>query len=102
MGAPVEERTLRPEDLYAADEVFISSTNRSMLGVGEVNGHKLAVAPGPVDVETGEGLRRVRAAIFGSAFGGFGETLSGASRGAASSAPTVARAWEWSRASNGS
>ena len=36
VGAPVEERTLRPEDLYAADEVFISSTNRSMLGVSEL------------------------------------------------------------------
>src|SRR5271163_1082251 len=51
VGAPVEERTLRPEDLYAADGVFISSTNRSMLGVGEVNGHKVAVAPGPVTLK---------------------------------------------------
>jgi branched-chain amino acid aminotransferase len=47
-GVPVEERTLRPEDLYAADEVFISSTNRSMLGVSEINGHKIAGAPGPI------------------------------------------------------
>jgi len=47
-GAIVEERTLQPEDLYTADEVFISSTNRSMLGVSEVNGHKIASAPGPV------------------------------------------------------
>lgn len=47
-GIPVEEHTLRPEDLYAADEVFISSTNRSMLPVGEINGHKIAVAPGPI------------------------------------------------------
>jgi len=47
-GVPVEERTLRPEDLYGADEVFISSTNRSMLGVGEINGHKIAAAPGPI------------------------------------------------------
>jgi branched-chain amino acid aminotransferase len=47
-GAPVSERTLRPEDLYAADEVFISSTNRSVLGVGEVAGHRIAAAPGPV------------------------------------------------------
>jgi branched-subunit amino acid aminotransferase/4-amino-4-deoxychorismate lyase len=44
----VEERTLPPADLYAADEVFISSTNRSMLGVSEINGHKIAGAPGPV------------------------------------------------------
>ena len=50
-GAPVEERVLRPEDLYAADEVFISSTNRSMLGVSEVNGHKIAAAPGVVTLK---------------------------------------------------
>jgi branched-chain amino acid aminotransferase len=47
-GAPVEERVLAPEDLYSADEVFISSTNRSMIAVGEINGHKIANAPGPV------------------------------------------------------
>jgi branched-chain amino acid aminotransferase len=48
VGVPVEERMLKPEDLYAADEVFISSTNRSMLGVSEINGHKIANAPGPI------------------------------------------------------
>ena len=47
-GVPVEERILRPEDLYAADEVFISSTNRSMIAVGEINGRKIAAAPGPI------------------------------------------------------
>ncbi len=46
-GVVVEERTLRPEDLYAAEEVFISSTNRGLLGVGEIAGHSFA-APGPV------------------------------------------------------
>jgi branched-chain amino acid aminotransferase len=45
-GIPVEEKTLRPADLYAADEVFITSTNRSLLGVSEVDGHKFAGAPG--------------------------------------------------------
>jgi branched-chain amino acid aminotransferase len=50
-GAPVEERTLRPEDLFTADEVFITSTNRSMLGVSEINGHKIAIAPGPVTLK---------------------------------------------------
>ncbi|HKV04388.1 MAG TPA: aminotransferase class IV [Candidatus Acidoferrales bacterium] len=47
-GVPVDERTLRPEDLYSADEVFISSTNRSMIAAGEINGHTIAAAPGPV------------------------------------------------------
>ncbi|MGA8223887.1 MAG: aminotransferase class IV [Candidatus Acidiferrales bacterium] len=47
-GVPVEEHTLRAEDLYAADEVFISSTNRSMLAVSEINGHKIAATPGAI------------------------------------------------------
>jgi branched-chain amino acid aminotransferase len=47
-GIPVEERTLFPEDLYSADEVFISSTNRNVIGVSEIDGRKIAVAPGPV------------------------------------------------------
>jgi branched-chain amino acid aminotransferase len=46
-GVQCDERGLKPEELYAADEVFISSTNRSVLAVGEVAGHKFA-APGPV------------------------------------------------------
>jgi branched-chain amino acid aminotransferase len=50
-GALVEERVLRPGDLYAADEIFISSTNRNLLGVGEVNGRKIAAAPGAVTVK---------------------------------------------------
>jgi branched-chain amino acid aminotransferase len=45
-GTPMEEKTLRPADLYAADEVFITSTNRSLLGVSEVDGHRFAGAPG--------------------------------------------------------
>ena len=51
VGVEVKEAVLRPEDLYAADEVFISSTNRSMLGVGEINGHHIASAPGPVTLK---------------------------------------------------
>jgi branched-chain amino acid aminotransferase len=47
-GVPVEEHILRPKDLYSADEVFISSTNRSMLGVSEIDGHNFAGAPGPI------------------------------------------------------
>jgi branched-chain amino acid aminotransferase len=47
-GLSVVEQALRPEDLYSADEVFISSTNRNLIGVGEILGHKIAAAPGPV------------------------------------------------------
>jgi branched-subunit amino acid aminotransferase/4-amino-4-deoxychorismate lyase len=44
----VIQQTLRPEDLFSAEEVFISSTNRNLLGVGEIAGHVIAKAPGPV------------------------------------------------------
>ncbi|MGB2621431.1 MAG: aminotransferase class IV [Candidatus Acidiferrum sp.] len=47
-GVAVIEQTLRPEDLYSADEVFISSTNRNLIGVGEIAGHAIAAAPGPL------------------------------------------------------
>ena len=46
-GLPIEERTLYPEDLYTADEVLISSTNRGVIAVGEVHGNRIAAAPGP-------------------------------------------------------
>ncbi len=45
-GVSVIEQTLRPEDLYSADEVFISSTNRNLISVGEIAGHRIS-APGP-------------------------------------------------------
>jgi branched-chain amino acid aminotransferase len=47
-GVPVEERTLLPEDLYSADGVFISSTNRGMIAAGEIDGHRIATAPLPM------------------------------------------------------
>ena len=47
-GISLVEQTLMPEDLYAADEVFITSTNRSLLGIGEIAGHKYSVVMGPV------------------------------------------------------
>jgi D-alanine transaminase len=42
------EQALTPEDLFSADEVFITSTNRSLLGVCEIAGHKYPGAPGPI------------------------------------------------------
>lgn len=47
-GVAVEERVVRPGDLFGADEVFITSTNRSLLPVGEITGNRIAAAPGPV------------------------------------------------------
>jgi len=38
-GVSVLEQSLRPEDLYSADEVFISSTNRNLISVCEIAGN---------------------------------------------------------------
>lgn len=48
VGAIIEEKPLRPQDLIGADEVFISSTNRGLLGVGEIDSHRFSAAPGPI------------------------------------------------------
>jgi branched-chain amino acid aminotransferase len=55
-GMTALEEVLRPEDLYSADEVCISSTNRNLLGVGEIAGHKFAAAPGPVTLKLEKAL----------------------------------------------
>jgi branched-chain amino acid aminotransferase len=47
-GVSIVEQMLRPEDLYSAEEVFISSTNRNVIGVGEIAGHQIANSPGPI------------------------------------------------------
>jgi branched-chain amino acid aminotransferase len=44
-GVPVVEQALRPEDLYSADEVFISSTNRNLISVGEIGGRQIPLGP---------------------------------------------------------
>ena len=44
-GVSIAEQILRPEDLYSADEVFISSTNRNLISVGEINGHQIPRGP---------------------------------------------------------
>jgi branched-subunit amino acid aminotransferase/4-amino-4-deoxychorismate lyase len=47
-GTSVVEQTLKPEDFATASEVFVTSTNRNLIGVGEIAGQKIAVAPGPI------------------------------------------------------
>src|SRR5256885_1797445 len=47
-GISVVEQTLKPEDFAGADEVFITSTNRNLLGVAEIGGQKIPIAPGPI------------------------------------------------------
>jgi len=53
-GIAVIEQALRPEDLYSADEVFVSSTNRNLIGVGEIAGNKIATAPGSITHQLNE------------------------------------------------
>jgi len=48
LGIPMEERALTPADLRRADEMFISSTNRNLIGVGSLEDHTFAGAPGPI------------------------------------------------------
>ena len=48
-GTSVTEQALRLEDFYAADEVFITSTNRNVIGVKEIAGHMVGSgATGPL------------------------------------------------------
>ena len=47
-GVAIVQQTLRPEDLYSADEVFISSTNRNVISVAEIAGHRIATSHGPL------------------------------------------------------
>jgi branched-chain amino acid aminotransferase len=80
-GVAVEERTLFPEDLYSADEVFISSTNRNVIAVSEINGHKIAAAPGPV-VQKLDKIFAAYVREYVEARGSFGQSLSGRVRSA--------------------
>jgi branched-chain amino acid aminotransferase len=44
-GVSIVEQALRPDDLYEADEIFISSTNRNFVAVAEIAGHKISTGP---------------------------------------------------------
>jgi branched-chain amino acid aminotransferase len=46
-GVSLSEKTLILDDLYAAEEVFITSTNRTLLGVSEIAGRRCAAVAGP-------------------------------------------------------
>jgi branched-chain amino acid aminotransferase len=52
VGIPVEEKRLRDEDLFAADEAFLTSTTREVLPITRVDDHSIGNGrPGPVTVE---------------------------------------------------
>lgn len=46
-GVAIREAVLRPEDLFSAEEVFLTSTNRDVLSVGEIAGHIIPATRGP-------------------------------------------------------
>lgn len=56
-GTAVVEQTLRMDDLYSAEEVFITSTNRNVIGVGEIAGRKIG------DGKMGEVTRKLDTAF---------------------------------------
>ena len=44
-GCEVVERTVMPDDLGAADEVFLTGTAAEVTPVGEIDGHSFRVGP---------------------------------------------------------
>jgi branched-chain amino acid aminotransferase len=49
IGVPVREQVLRDEDLFGADECFLTSTTRELVPIVQVDDRKLGSgAPGPV------------------------------------------------------
>jgi branched-chain amino acid aminotransferase len=57
-GVKLVERTLKPEDLAGADEVFISSTTRELASVSFVSPRWTYAAPGPVARELEAAFRQ--------------------------------------------
>jgi branched-chain amino acid aminotransferase len=60
-GAAIQEEILHLQDLYDADEVFITSTNRSLLGVSEISGRMFPAPPGPITHRLEEAFNRYAA-----------------------------------------
>ena len=53
-GTSVAEQTLRLEDLYEAEEVFVTSTNRNVIGVTEIAGKTIGTGqPGDTHKKAG-------------------------------------------------
>lgn len=57
LGAAVEERVLRPDDLYSADEVFITSSTRELVPVHRIGDWTLDGGGWPVMQRLRSGLR---------------------------------------------
>jgi branched-subunit amino acid aminotransferase/4-amino-4-deoxychorismate lyase len=65
---PVAEATMFDDDLYAADEVFLTGTTRGVMPIVEVEDRKIASGmPGPVTKTLVETFRRMaRDSVQGS------------------------------------
>jgi branched-chain amino acid aminotransferase len=64
-GVKLGERTLKPEDLSGADEVFISSTTREVAAVSFVSPRWTYAAPGPVTQELEAAFRQYVEEVVG-------------------------------------
>jgi branched-chain amino acid aminotransferase len=59
LGIPVREAVLRDDDLFGADEAFLTSTTREVLPIVEVDDRQIADGrPGPVTVALLDGFRK--------------------------------------------
>ena len=59
-GVDVREAVLRDDDLYGADEAFLTSTTREAVPIVEVDGRMIGSGkPGPVTLKLLEEFRRV-------------------------------------------
>lgn len=56
---PLEEAALTPEDMLAADEVFITSTTRDVMPVGFVGSHKIRFTPGSLTLKIANAYHEV-------------------------------------------
>jgi branched-chain amino acid aminotransferase len=65
-GIPVREAVLRDDDLFGADEAFLTSTTRELVPIVQVDDKKIGSgAPGPVTQALLEGYRRKAQALTG-------------------------------------
>jgi branched-chain amino acid aminotransferase len=59
VGVPVREQVLRDEDLFAADECFLTSTTKEAVPIVQVDDRTIgAGVPGPVTKRLLEGFRK--------------------------------------------
>jgi branched-chain amino acid aminotransferase len=59
LGIPIRETVLHDEDLFGADEAFLTSTTRELVPIVQVDDRKIGSgAPGPVSKALLEGYRK--------------------------------------------